>query len=350
MSIKNCLIIAVVVFLCFAMKLSCAQVDTSAKKLPPVTFENRYIEDHTQVLTTRLFLLFQNASLVINPSFLTISKIVYRPNVNVRIGIAGFWKWFGLGISIDNPIYKTDRGEYGKTTTLDLRLNAFGRSLAGELFFQQYKSFYISLPERKDGTHYIIPDMKTMAIGLSGYWIYNSKRFSIRAAFIQNERQKKSAGSLVVRPSFLYYKISSDHGIIPEEIVDIYHIPSANLITKGEFYSLGISPGYAYTLVFLKNFYATAAVFPGAAAQWSSFSNSLDTYTDFEFAFQLSGRFALGYNSDKWFLGGSFQTGFNEVPDKLSNALFSYNVAQFRFWGGTRFDLFRKKKKNPVVY
>jgi len=337
-------------FLFFTAKPSVAQSDSIISELLPVTFDSNYIADFTPLLTTRVFLLFQNASLLINPANASISKIVYRPNVNVRIGIAGFWKWFGLGLSIDNPFYKTDRNVYGKTTTLDLRVNAFGRTLAGELFLQTYKGFYISSPERTDGTHYIIPDMQTFSLGLSGYWIYNSVRFSIRAAFIQNERQKKSAGSLVVRPSFLYYRISSDHGIIPAELVDVYKIPVAGLISRGEFYSLGLSPGYVYTLVFLKNFYITAAVFPGIAAQFSSFSNEHQVYSDFGFVFQLSGRFALGYNSDKWFLGGSFQTGFKEVPDKLSNAMFSYDVAQFRFWGGTRFEIFKRKKKVPVTY
>ena len=263
----------------------------------------------------------------------------------MRIGIAGFWKWFGLGISIDNPFYKTDRMAYGKTTTLDFRVNAFGRRIAGEMFFQQYKGFYIVSPERPDGSHYIIPDMRTLSIGVAGYWIYNAQRFSIRAAFIQNEGQKKSAGSLVVRPSFLYYNISSNQGIIPPEMADIYHVPAVNLITDGTFYSLGLSPGYVYTLVFLKNFYVTAAAFPGVALHFATYSNELNNYSDVEFTFHLSGRLALGYNSKKWFLGGSVQTGFNEVPDKLNNAMFNYSVAQFRFWGGTRFDIFRKKKK-----
>ena len=331
-------------------KLSGAQPDTTTRELPSVTFDTIYLADYTNLLTTRLFLLFENASLLINPDAARISKIVYRPNVNVRIGIAGFWKWFGLGLSIDNPFYKTDRNAYGKTTTLDLRVNAYGRAIAGELFLQNYKGFYISSPERTDGTHYIIPDMQTFSFGLAGYWIYNARRFSIRAAFIQNERQKKSAGSFMIRPAFLYYRISSDHGIIPAEIVDAYHIPFTNLVTSGKFYSLGLSPGYVYTLVFLKNFYLTAAVFPGVAAQFSSFSNEISVYSDFEFTFQLSGRFVLGYNSDKWFLGCAVQTGFNEVPDKLSNALFSYDVAQIRLWGGMRFDIFRKKKNIGIAY
>jgi len=350
MSSKTWVNSALILVLLCSGKLSGAQTNAEVQDLPAVTFDSTYIADYTNVLTTRLFLLFQNASLLINPANDKILKIVYHPNVNVRVGIAGFWKWFGLGLSIDNPFYKTDRAAYGKTTTLDLRVNIFGRAVAGELFLQQYRGFYISYPERPDGTHYIIPDMRTFSFGFSGYWVYNSERFSIRAAFIQNERQKKSAGSLVVMPSFLYYQISSDQGIIPSEIINAYNIPFKNLVKSGEFYSLGLSPGYLYTLVFLKNFYLSAAVFPGVAAQFASFSNKQDEYYHFEFTFQLSGRLVFGYNSDKWFLGGSVQTGFNEIPDQLSKALSTYTMAQYRLWGGTRFDIFRKKKHINLAY
>ena len=310
--------------------------------------DSNYIADYTDKLTSRLFLLYQNASLMINAE--NIDKIIYRPNVNVRAGLAGFWKWFGLALSIDNPFYKSDKEKYGNTTSIDLRINAFGREVAAELFLQRYKGFYIQYPEKPDGTHYIIPDMATFSIGITGYWIYNPGRFSIRAAFIQNEQQKKSAGSLIVRPSLLFYRISSENGIIPAGIISEYHIQSANQITRGDFYAIGLSPGYAYTLVFLKNFYITAAVFPGVVAQFLSYSTEKNVYSDFEFTFQLSGRFAVGYNSDKWFLGGSIQTGFNEIPDKLSNSMFNYDVAQFRLWGGMRFDIFRKKKNSTFVY
>lgn len=350
MSSKTWVNSALIILLLITGKLSVAQTDSHTGEFPPAGVDSTYVADYTNVLTARLFLLFENASLLINPTVDQTSKIVYRPNVNVRIGVAGFWRWFGLGLSIDNPFYNTDRTAYGKTTTLDLRVNAFGRFIAGEFFLQDYKGFYIVSPEKPDGTHYILADMRTFSLGFSGYWIYNSGRFSIRAAFTQNERQKRSAGSLVVRPSFLYYLVSSDRGIIPPEIAEAYNIPAANLVTRGEFYSIGLSPGYMYTLVFLKNFYITGVVFPGVAAQYASFSNERSEYYHFEFALQLSGRIALGYNSEKWFLGASVQTGFNEVPDHLSNALSTYTVAQFRLWGGTRFDVFRKKKHNSPAH
>lgn len=343
-SFKSPAVCVVVALLAAAAKITVGQPEAKTSAMSPDAFDTAYMADYTYSLTTRLFLSFQNATLLIHPAGEQAAAIVYRPNVNVRVGIAGFWRWFGLGLSIDNPFYKTDRTAYGKTSTIDLRVNAFGRSIAGELFFQQYKGFYLDSPEAPDGSHYIVPDMQTMSIGIAGYWIYNAGRFSVRAAFIQNERQKKSAGSLLVRPAFIYYRISSDQGIIPPGVMEKYHAPLNKQIVKGTFYSVELAPGYAYTLVFLKNLYFTAAVFPGVAAQFSSYSNDVDIYDDFEFAFQLSGRFAVGYNSDKWFIGGSVQSGFNEIPSLLNKTMFSYDVTQFRIWGGTRFDIFRKKK------
>jgi hypothetical protein len=350
MSSRTLVPVAFLLLLFFTTVKSYAQSEIEDIKLPPVTFDSTYITDYTGLLTTRIYLLYQNASLLINPADDKLSRIVYRPNVNVRIGIAGFWRWFGLGLSINNPVYKTDRQVYGKTTTLDLRVNAFGRYVAGEFFFQQYKGFYISTPERSDGTLYLVPDMKVFSLGISGYWIYNAERFSIRAAFIQNERQRRSAGSLVVRPAFLYYRISSDHGIIPPDIEDVFRVPKVNLVTFAKIYTVGISPGYAYSFVFLKNVYVTGAVFPGVAAKFSTLSNGIKVQNDFEFVFQLGGRFALGYNSDKWFIGGSVQAGFNEIPAWLSGTLLSYDVAQIRFWVGTRLDLFNRKRKVPSGY
>ncbi|MCK9218655.1 MAG: DUF4421 family protein [Bacteroidales bacterium] len=343
MSIRTLAGALILALLLFTAKSSFAQTSIPSHNKLFSPGDSNWVGDYTNKLTARFFLLFQNASLIINAE--NIGTIIYRPNVNVRVGIAGFWKWFGLGLSIDNPFYKMDKDKYGKTSVIDLRVNAFGRKTAAELFLQSYKGFYISSTKNSNNEFYTIPDMVTFSMGAAGYWIYNSNRFSIRAAFIQNERQKKSAGSFVIRPSFTYYNISSDAGIIPDEIINEYNIPSANHINRGDFYSIGLSPGYAYTFVFLKNLYITAAIFPGVAVQFFSYTTEQNRYSNYEFSFQLDGRFALGYNSDKWFLGGSVQTGFNEVPDKLSNSMFDYDVSQFRVWGGTRFDIFRKKKK-----
>jgi hypothetical protein len=264
--------------------------------------------------------------------------------------LAGNWRWFGLSLSIDNPFYKTDQEKYGRTSSIDIRVTALGRNLAAEVFLQHYTGFYIGYPDKPDGTKYILPDMTTFSIGVAGLWIYNSRRFSMRAASLQNEQQRKSAGSLIVRPALLYYHISSDDGIIPAALILENNIPLSDQIVSGDFYSLGLSPGYAYTFVFLKNLYVTGAVFPGVAAQIHSYFSATDRYSGYEFSFQLNGSLTMGYNSDKWFIGASVQSGFNEVPDKLNNSMFNYDIAQFKLWGGTRFNIFKSKKNTIFVH
>jgi len=319
----------------------------SGKEEPPgdsLSIDTAMIADYKQQLTARFYFLFQDASFVLNPGSSDI--LVYKPNVAGRIGITAFYRWYGIGLSMGIPYLRLDPDDYGKTSSLDLRINAYGNQFAAEIFAQYYKGFYIRSPEQPDGTKYTVPDMMMFSVGVNAYWIYNYKRFSIRAAFINNERQKKSAGSLIIRPTFLFYSISSSNGIIPPELAESEHIKEYEVLRTGNFYALGLAPGYSYTFVFLKNFYINGAVFPGIYWQNYSYQTTTHSHTDFEFSFLVGARIALGYNSDAWFIGASLITGINDVPSILGDSQFYYDVAQIRFWGGTRFDLFRKKKKN----
>jgi len=327
-------------FLCLRGPAS-AQVPDS---VPAPRIDTTYIEDYSEWLTTRLYLLYQNAAFIVSTNEL--NNLVFTPNTNIKIGIAGFYKWFGLGLSMTNPFYTFDEEIYGKTSSVDLRVNAFGRAVAAELFFQNFKGFYIRNVHPVNGRYYIIPGMNLFSLGAYGYWIYNSRKFSLRAAFLQNERQIKSAGSFMVRPGFSYYEVSSDTGIIPGELIESYKLASDERVKGGRFYSFSLSPGYAYTFVFLKDVYISAAVFPGVAwLTYSYYARSM-LYSREDFVFQLGLRVAAGYNSKKWYIGGALITSFNDLNTPWSNSSFFYDVSQFRIWGGMRFDVFRKKKKN----
>lgn len=308
------------------------------------TLDTNYVEDYTEWLTTRLYLLYQNATFVISTN--EVDNIIFQPNTDVKLGIAGFYKWFGLGLSITNPFYQFNKEKYGKTSAIDLRINAFGRSVAAEAFFQSFRGFYIRNIHTNFNTHYLLPDMTIFSMGAYGYWIYNSRKFSLRAAFVQNERQIKSAGSFMIRPGFSYFQVSSDTGIIPGELIRAYKLAPDEQIKEGDFYSISLAPGYSYTFVFLKHMYLNAAVFPGVAWLSYSYKGKYNDYSRSDFVFQLGVKLALGYNTKKWYLGGAIITGFNDLDAPWSNSSFFYDVSQFRIWGGARFDIFRKKKKN----
>ncbi len=325
--------------------LFCLEFKSQAQASDTVTgLDSSYVEDYTGWLTTRLFALYQDAEFIISTN--EIGNISFKPNTNIKIGIAGFYKWFGLGLSVTNPFYTFNESIYGKTKAIDLRLNGFGRAVAAEVFVQNFHGFYIRNVHPVSTRYYILPNMNLFSVGAYGYWVYNSRRFSLRAAFLQNERQVKSAGSFMIRPGFSFYKVSSDSGIVPKELTKNYKLQKDELVKGGRFYSVSLAPGYSYTFVFLKHAYFNAAAFPGVSWVSYSYEGKYDNYSRSDFVFQLGLRVALGFNTTKWYVGGTLITGFNDLKSPWSSSSFFYDVSQFRVWGGVRFDVFRKHKKN----
>lgn len=339
---RSKLLVVLLFILELSLKPGQAQQNAFSFSSDTIRIDSLYISDHTDQLTVSIFSVYQDA--VLMNSYGNLDRIDYRPNVNLRFGITAYYKWLGLGISLGNFFNLRNPNIYGNTSSVDLRLNAFSRTMAAEVYYQNYKGFYISHPAKPDGSYYVMPGLSTFSIGLAGYWIYNHHRYSIRAAYIQTERQKKSAGSVMLRPFFVYSKINSDNGLIPEEIRIKYQIPLSKIITDVEFYSIGISPGYSYTWVFLNNFFISGTIFPGVAFQFYNIRDMKKSWSDFEFSFKMGLRVTAGYNSDKWFIGGAFQTSFNQIPEQISNTNFDYDLASIKVWAGTRFNIFTRKK------
>lgn len=312
----------------------------------PSTVDTNYIENYKSKLTARYYILAQNTSLMVYPDL--DATLVYHPNESGRIGIAGFYSWFGLGLSIGTKLFRRDPDIYGSTTSWDFRVNAYGKFMAVEGYLQYYKGFYMDYKSNAFKETFIVPGMDLVSFGVDGTYIYNFGKFSIRAAFTQNERQKKSAGSLVVEPTFRYYYVHSDTGIVPGNILNLYSAGQENILS-GNFYTLGLGPGYIYTFVFLKHFYITAAGQIDLNWSFYNYHTTDDAYIRRGFSFPLSVRAVAGYNSDTWFIGASFiSTVFYLRPGPQIQNDFQYHLTQIRFWVGTRFNAFKRwnKKKS----
>ncbi len=337
---RGCLTIGLLLFCGFQLIYGSSQ---SELDYFPTETDTTYIESFKHLLTTRYYLLAQNTSLVIFPDLS--ATMEYKPNETGRFGIAAFYSWFGLGLSFGTKLFRKNSDVYGTTKSYDFRVNAYGKFMAIEGYLQYYQGFYMNYKSSAYKETFIIPGMDMVAFGIDGTYIYNYGKFSIRASYTQNERQKKSAGSLIVKPTFRYYWVNSDTGIIPEKILDIYSLKQENILS-GNFYTLGLGPGYIYTFVFGKDFYITAC--GQMDMNWSSYNYSTteDSYQKTGFSFPFSIRAAVGYNSDVWFIGGSFlSTIYYFQPGQRVQDDFHYHLTQIRFWVGTRFDAFKRWNK-----
>ena len=235
-----------------------SQDSTSVKRFKPDTI---YIADYTNKLTARGFLLYQELRFVYSQP--VIGNVVFRPNLAYKAGIAGYYKWFGLGLSYYSPFPQIHSAEYGKTTAIDMRINLYMNVLFVEGYIQNMKSFYISNFTSPTGEIYTNPDIDIWALGAAAYWVTNSKRFSIRAAYIQTERQKKSAGSFMLRSNFQYSQLNTKGGLLPQDFIKDFTLDQNNNVKNGYVFAMGVAPGYTYTLVFLKNFYLSGGMFAG---------------------------------------------------------------------------------------
>jgi hypothetical protein len=308
----------------------------------PPKYDTAYIHDYKSLLTARVFGLIQDTRLVYNQD--QSGDIVFKPNLPYKLGIAGFYKWFGLGLSIYSPFFVHDEGKNGKSEGFDLRVNLYSNVFAIEGLLQRYKGFYISNFDGMDGDHFTNPEMTIYSIGAIGYYFYNFRRFSFRSAYIQNEWQKKSAGSFMVRGGVNVSTLDAPGGMIPQDFIDMYGYDSLTNLSKGTLVSATLAPGYGYNLVFLKRCYLHAAVFAGPAYNYYQDKTEGTGSTRNVYSMLLFFRGAMGYTGKK------FHAGFSAVLYGLQPvASETYNLyldpPQFRIWVGTRFNLFKKKNK-----
>jgi hypothetical protein len=300
------------------------------------------IIDYKYLLTMRLFVLAQNASYTLLPG--TINELVYRPNETGRIGITAFYKWFGLGLSMGTRLFRLDPEKYGTTQTIDARINVYGKPVIVEGFLQYYEGFYVKHNQYEEEI-FLMPDMTLFSIGAAASYIYNHDRFSIRAAYIHNERQLKSAGSLMIQPSIKYYRVHSGSGILPDGLFPA--IDSGNLnVHEGDFISTGLGPGYIYSFVIKEKFYITTGILSEVRWNYHEYNTASDAYIYHTVSFPFTVRLATGYNSDTWFIGGSYySTPVILYPNKAVANLHHFDLTQIRFWIGTRFNVIKKHNK-----
>ncbi len=267
----------------------------------------------------------------------------FRPNSATKMGLGFNYKWLGLGVAFNIPWAKNDDDIYGHTQRIDLQINIFARSFGFDMSAQYYKGYYIANPNdymNWDKKQYpLLEDLITLSTELSGYYFTNHKKFSYRAAFVRNEIQKKSAGSFIIG-GYLRSDIStSPGGYIPDEFPDEYK--DTFDISGFSSVNIGITAGYTYTLVFLKNFFINMSLVPGIGYKRSvMYDNNNELYRNDGASMRLVGRIALGYEHPEFFLGITSISTSNSIS--YDNVIASSSNSKFRFFVGKRFNCKKK--------
>jgi hypothetical protein len=258
------------------------------------------------------------------------SDIRYRPNTTLNLGVGATYQVFSLNLAYGFG-FMNQTEEKGKTKYLDLQGHLYPEKYIIDWYGQFYKGYYLfpkGFAADKPGNYYLRPDLKVNLFGIAAYRVFNSTRFSYRAAILQNEWQKKSAGSFLLGGDVNYGIIKADSAFVPTSINNDYSQAGINDV---RFFSIGPGVGYAYTLVVKRHFFMMGSLNMnldlGFSTQKSAIAKNNATYI----SPTAVGRIAVGYNSSTWNVSANWIS--NRIPMQGTPAANKYQMqtGNYRF-------------------
>jgi hypothetical protein len=306
-------------------------------------FDSTYIKVYRDELTSRIFLKRKQNGISISDKLVQ-RGLGYKTNDNLLIGLGYTYSFLNINLAVKMPFVNSDDDIYGKSKYLDLSIQTYFRSFIFGTYLQWSNGYYLSNPENfQSGSVNEIPmqirgDMRTNLIGLSIEYLFNSSRYSYKAAFLQNEFQKKSAGSPIAGVEAYWVLCMADSALSPYANRG-YVFVSEDPYNQVDLFNFGINGGYAYTFVWNEKLYVSLAATLGLAGAYHTVHNTWDANTccdGFSVGMTSNLKFSLGYNSNKYYVGVSFVR--NSVSQFLGN-----NGDWMTYWNGDiRFNVVKR--------
>lgn len=268
--------------------------------------DTAFIKTYPKALTLKIF---SNSKFIrFNISGDNNTEIKYQPNGSSTLGIGFNYKWIGLGIDF-KIVDQDSQARYGESSYYDIQFQFNLRHGTFDLFLQNYEGFYIRnsasiLRNWPQDTYMKRPDVKVFSSGANYTHILNPHRFSYRAAFLQTETQRQSAGSVIMSGGINYHEINADSSLIPDDLIyapddagdDFNRING--ITTTARF-------GYAHTFVALQRFFLTLSADAGLSYGYIRVNPVGQEEINHHLSLQsnVSSRFAAGYNHGRWYAG-----------------------------------------------
>ena len=306
--------------------------------------DTAFIKSYDNEITGRMYLSQKYTSLQV-PGTNDIPPFRYRPNTTLNLGIGATYRSFSLNLAYGIPGLNGDASERGKTKYIDLQAHLYGRKWVFDLYGQFYKGYYLAPKDYISGYpgFYIRPDMRVRLVGASAYYAFNNRRFSYRAALIQNEWQTKSSGTFLLGGDVHYGVINSDTSIVPVEIASQF--PQGR-VKRLRFINIGPGGGYAYTFVYKRKWFATGSLtvnLPIDFGKESTIDGKMEDQISFSPNFTY--RVALGYNSRRWVYTASVVNSTVTTDGASNEGVYSIRTGNYRLTVARRFTLNRKARK-----
>lgn len=268
--------------------------------------------------------------------------IRYRPEYGVNLGVGVSYKWFALDLAFN--IGLRENKDFENSEYFDFQGRVFSSKQFIEGSMQYYYGHIVANISGIDDEISDVPeirdDIRTISFGLQYLYAFNYDKFSLKAPFVLNEIQLKSAGSPIFGASFSYFSMDSDSSIVPHNLMEYFdpklHLTDFNVI------SLAINVGYMYTFVWKKHFFITLGLIPGLNFNLGDSKAEERESFKWNVSYRIKTMNAIGYNGGKYFVGFQFVGDWNNI--RMYERLHTkFTHGSLKLFVGYRF---RNKRKN----
>jgi len=302
--------------------------------------DTAYIENLNEEISVRLLSVAKYNYFTLSGSSSS-RNISYRPDNRANFGLGITYKIFSIDLAFNVGLSQNRTAEdlFQNTQYFDFTGSIFTSRHYAEVSYRYYFGHYLfsenQVPVNSESR--ARDDIRASFVGLEYLTAINFRKFSFKAPFVNNEIQRKSAGSVILGATFGTSSVDADSAMIPPEAKSDFGA-QANL-ESFYLYSILLNGGYMYSFV-KKGFYVTLSLIPGIAVVAGDFSMGQRTPAPL----RLSGKFktmnAVGYSARRWY--GGIQITADIFGTRLAEGLGVQIVrAKGKIFVGYRF---RRKK------
>lgn len=297
--------------------------------------DSSYIKNYSQKISVKLVTINKYNYFKLRDR-INKTSLKYIPVRDISLGLGVSYKWFALDLTFALGLRK--RSEFDNTRSFDFQGSMFSSKQYITFTIQYYQAYQLN---SINGVDIVLSedikrreDIRTINLGIQYMFATNYTKFSIKAPFVQNEGQRKSAGSPIIGASFNMFVMDADSSIVPNEVSGSFepnlHLTDLNIL------SASISFGYMYSFVYKKRFFLTLSLIPGLNINAGDYYTDSRVYNSASINLKLNSLNAIGYNSSKFFTGFQFFSSayFTSLDKKLSAEI---GHGKLSFFVGYRF-------------
>jgi len=317
-------------------------------QIEDVKLDTNYVVAYKDELTARLYVSRKQNGYSLSSRLLS-PWMKYRTNDNLLLGVGYTYSFLTLNLAVKLPFINRDDYVYGSSRYMDFNVHTIFRSYIIDFYLQWSKGYFLSNPEKVnpgwdlEAGYPIRGDLRTHLFGINVQHLFNSSRYSYKAAFLQNEFQKRSAGSPIAGAEAYYMLGMSDSATVggnipPSGFLDDHPFNQVDIA------NVGVNGGYAYTFVWNERLYLSLSTIFGISGginQVHYTASSLTYRSGLTAGITNSTRISLGVNSNKYYVGLSYRYfGLSNLSPGYAD-WFTYSTGNIRINLVRRFQLKR---------